>query len=67
MSMLEPPEDISEDIVAKFCHYVYFFRSPEAGAEWCAGNPGTTLMSISDAHALGRRKNQLRFKDALGE
>ncbi len=67
VSMMEPPEDIAEDIVAKFCHYVYFFRSPEAGAQWCADNPGATLMSIEAAHALGRRKNLLRFKDALAE
>ncbi|MCZ6533476.1 MAG: organomercurial lyase [SAR324 cluster bacterium] len=65
MSMLEPPEDIAEDIVAKFCHYVYFFSSAQAGAQWCGEHEGAMLMSIEDAFDLGRKKNLMRFGELL--
>jgi len=66
MSILDPPEDIQEDIVSKFCHHVFFFASAAAGGQWTDGNPGTRLMSIPDAFELGRLKNLRRFGDALG-
>lgn len=65
MSMLEPPEDMMEDIVSKFCHQVFFFRDAQAGAEWTGQHPGTRLMSIHDGFELGRLKNIARFGDAL--
>ena len=65
MSMLEPPEDIMEDIVSKFCHHVFFFRDGHAGADWTGRHPGTRLMSIHDGFELGRLKNIGRFGDAL--
>ena len=65
MSFLEPGEDMMADIVTRFCHYVYFFPSPEAGNAWTAKNPGTTLMTIADGFALGMKKNIARFGDAL--
>ncbi len=66
MSILDPPENILEDIVSKFCHYVFFFASTDAGGQWTDENPGTRLMSIPDAFELGRLKNLRRFGDALG-
>lgn len=65
MSMLEPPEDMLEDIVAKLCHYIFFFRDARAGAQWTADHPGTMLMSINDGFELGRLKNEGRYGDAL--
>ena len=65
MSMLEPPEDIMEDIVSKFCHHVFFFRDEKAGAEWTEARAGTRLMSLHDGFELGRLKNAGRFGDAL--
>lgn len=65
MSMLEPPEDIMEDIVSKFCHHVFFFRDGHSGAEWTEQHPGAGLMSIRDGFELGRLKNAGRFGDAL--
>ncbi len=65
MSILEPPENILEDIVSKFCHYVFFFASADAGRQWTDQNPGTRLMSIPDAFELGRLKNLMRFGAAL--
>jgi alkylmercury lyase len=65
MSMLEPPQDMLEDIVAKLCHFIFFFRDAQAGAHWTADHPGTLLMSINDGFELGRLKNEGRFGSAL--
>lgn len=65
MSMLEPPRDMLDDIVSKFCHHVFFFRDTEAGVQWTAQHPGTRLMSIDDGFELGRLNNEGRFGAAL--
>lgn len=65
MSILEPAEDATEDIVGKFCNFVHFFPSMEIGARWIEKNPGTRLMSIQDAFELGKRRNQGQFQEAL--
>ncbi|MEE8396493.1 MAG: organomercurial lyase [bacterium] len=65
MSILEPADDVTEDIVARFCHFVFFFPSMEVGANWIAKNPGTRLISIEDAFELGKRRNRGQFKEAL--
>lgn len=65
MSILEPTDDVTEDVVSKFCHFVYFFPSMEIGAQWIAKNPGTRLISIKDAFELGKRRNRGQFQEAL--
>lgn len=65
MSILEPTDDVTEDVVGKFCHFVYFFPSMEIAARWIAKNPGTRLISIKDAFELGKRRNQGQFQEAL--
>ena len=65
MSILEPTEKMREDVVASFCHYVYFFPSREIGEKWVGKNPGTMLMSIEDAFELAKRRNRGQFKEAL--
>ncbi len=56
---------IIENIVSNFCHYIYFFPSPETGGQWVSENKGTFLLSIEDAYNLGRRKNQIQYPDVL--
>lgn len=65
MSMLEPADDVTEDVVGKFCHFVHFFPSMEIGSRWTAEHPGTRLISIGDAFELGKRRNQGQFGEAL--
>jgi alkylmercury lyase len=65
MSIMEPTDDVTEDVVGKFCHFVYFFPSMEIGARWIEKNPGTRLISIEDAFELGKRRNQGQFQEAL--
>ena len=65
MSIVEPTEDMTSDVVAKFCHYVHFFASAESGEKWVAKNPGTLLISLKDAFDLAKRRNRGLFKEAL--
>jgi len=67
MSFVRPAADkIREDVILNFCHYIYFFSSDEAGSQWISENTGTFLLSIKDAHYLGRKKNEARYKEVLG-
>ena len=65
MSMLQPPQDILQDVVSKLCHYIHFFATPETGERWTAQNPGTFLMTVEEGFELGRLKNVARFGEAL--
>ena len=65
LSFLEPTEEMSDDIVATFCHFVHFFPSREVGAAWIAKHAGTSLLTIEEGFELGKRRNQGQFKEAL--
>lgn len=52
---------IEDDIINQFCHYVLFFHTADAGAQWIDQHPGTFLMTIDDGFALGQRKNQRQY------
>lgn len=42
VSFLEPDvASIMENVVANFCHYIYFFSSKEAGEKWISEHEGT--------------------------
>ena len=56
----------AENVMASFCHYVFFFESRESGEAWAAEHPDTFLYSVDDAVALARRLNARNFGDALG-
>ena len=59
------PKEMTEDVVAKFCHFVFFFPSREIGEKWVAKNPGTVLLSLDDAFELAKRRNRGQFQEAL--
>jgi alkylmercury lyase len=65
ISMLSPTEAFDERVIMTFCHFVHFFPSPQAGAEWVAEHPGTFLLTAAQAHELGRIVNAKRFGPAL--
>lgn len=54
------------NVMANFCHYVFFFASRESGERWAAGHPGTFVYSVEEAFELGRRLNERNFGPALG-
>jgi len=66
MSFLEPTRGAFEqDIIAKFCHYIYLFRDRETGERWTATNPKTHLLDLPQAVELGRLKNEKQFGGSL--
>jgi alkylmercury lyase len=66
LSFLAPERPFDADVVRSFCHFVHFFASEQAGAEWTARHPGTFMLSLEQAFRLGRRTNQATFGTALG-
>ena len=67
LSFLTPDSgDVKDNIVANFCHYVFFMSSRDAGAQWIEAHPGTFLMSIEDAFILGRRITAMQYADVTG-
>src|SRR5712691_8777458 len=57
-----PPVEIQ---ASTFCHFGHFFPSRKAADDWIAQHPGTFTLSVADAHALGRRKNQAQYSQVL--
>ncbi len=53
------------DLPGTFCRYVNFFASPQAGATWLAENEGAAVLSLAEAYALARIRNETGFKDVL--
>jgi alkylmercury lyase len=52
---------MQQSIVKSFCHYVNFFSSESTGVQWVSANPGTFLLTMNQAFALGHRKNELQY------
>ena len=53
------------DLRGTFCRYVNFFASDQAGTTWLTENPGAAILSLAEAYALGRIRNETGFKDIL--
>jgi alkylmercury lyase len=66
MSFVTPDSSkMREEVILHFCHYVYFFRSAETGAQWITQHPRTFLLSMEEAVELARKKNALQYRDVL--
>ena len=65
VSFLTPDRPFDQDVIMRFCHFVHFFASPATAATWTAAHPGTFLLSVENAYALGRLTNQRNVGDAL--
>ena len=57
--------DAQKDIVRTFCHFVHFFPSRPAGEAWAAQHPGTFILSVAEAQAIARRKNQAQYGELV--
>ncbi len=66
VSFLTPDRPFDQDVIMNFCRFVHFFASPETAAKWTTAHPGTFLLSVEDAYALGHLTNQQNGGDALG-
>lgn len=69
VSFILPDADVfgmsAANMMAKFCHFVFFFASRSSGERWVARNPGTFLYSLDDAFALAKRLNNRNFGPEL--
>jgi len=53
------------NVMAKFCHYIFFFASPQSGERWTSKHPGTFLCSLDNAFELAKRLNAHNFGTEL--
>ncbi|MGQ0569385.1 MAG: organomercurial lyase [Armatimonadota bacterium] len=65
VSFLTPDRTFDRNVIVNFCHFVHFFRSAEVAASWILQHPGTFLLSIDEAFALGQLTNARNFGEAL--
>ncbi len=60
-------ESSAENVMASFCHFVFFFESRASGERWRAKHEGTFLYDIDEDFELARRLNARNFGSALRE
>ncbi|KPV52652.1 hypothetical protein SE17_14200 [Kouleothrix aurantiaca] len=54
ISLVIPDGSIADCRRSAFCNYGHFFPTPEAGATWLRDHANGVILSIADAHRLGR-------------
>jgi alkylmercury lyase len=69
ISFIRPDADVfgvsAANVMAKFCHFIFFFESRDSGEGWVEKHPGTFLYALDDAFTLARRFNANNFGGAL--
>jgi alkylmercury lyase len=60
VSFVHPDEACREDIVANFCHQVFFFTDLDSATPWFDSHRGTFPVSLDDAFDLGQHWNRAR-------
>lgn len=61
------PEEWTEDVIASFCHVIHYFTDRGSARAWTAAHPGTFVLSLDDAVALGDAWRQQVLPDVTGE
>jgi alkylmercury lyase len=73
ISGLEPPETVvslllprdsesfDDHAIARFCHQIYFFDSPESAEAWIGSRHGRFFLQVEEAFELGKKINRLRL------
>lgn len=56
-------DEWTADVIASFCHFIHFFTDEASAADWTGDHPGTFVLSLGDAIALGRIWGQQVFPD----
>ncbi|MGH8559120.1 MAG: organomercurial lyase [Methylococcales bacterium] len=59
--MIPQTARIKENVRDRFCHYVHFFQSKDAGLAWTGRHPGTFLLTINQAHTLGQKFDAIEY------
>jgi alkylmercury lyase len=69
MSFIRPDAHVfctsAANVMAKFCHFFFFFASRSSGERWVGRNPGTFLLSLDDAFGLAKRFNATNCRSEL--
>jgi alkylmercury lyase len=69
ISFIRPEAEIfgtsAANVMAKFCHFIFFFASEASGERWVEKHPGTFLYALDDAFALAKRFNANNFRAEL--
>jgi hypothetical protein len=52
-------------VMARFCHFIFFFQSRSSGNRWASKHPGTFLYPLDDAFGLAKRLNAHNFGSVL--
>ena len=65
VSFLSPTTSFDMNIIASFCHYVLLFSSEASGNKWIANHKDTFLLTLDEAHEIGRLTNKAIFGAAL--
>jgi alkylmercury lyase len=69
ISLVQPDADVfrtsAANVMAKFCHYIFFFASRRSGERWIDKKPGASLFSLDDAFELAKRLNAHNFGSEL--
>lgn len=60
VSFLVPDGQWHDDVQTTFCHYIHFFTDDETAAPWREAHPGTFMLDLDEAFALGAHLNQAR-------
>jgi alkylmercury lyase len=51
----------ADDAIARFCHQIYFFESPQSAEAWIADRVDRFFLTVEEAFELGKRMNRLRL------
>jgi alkylmercury lyase len=69
VSFVRPDSEVfgtsAANVMAKFCHFIFFFSSRLSGESWVAKHPGTFLYSLDEAFVLAKRLNARNFGPEL--
>ena len=52
---LPEAEKIRTNVIANFCHYVFYLSSAESGERWVRKQPGLFVLSLDEAFEVGKR------------
>lgn len=61
-------DEIRADVIASFCHYLYFFSSEATAREWIGSSDKSAdlvILSIEEGFGIGADKNKLQYKGLL--
>ena len=70
ISFVQPDAEVFRasvaNVMAKFCHFIFFFASRSSGERWVAKNPGTFLYTLEQAFTLAKAAQRQKLWITIG-